>query len=107
MILRKEQRFPVSFRAVLTSIKTHENSGMVLDLSPSGCRVHSLMSVFTGMQLGLRLHLPGQNPPIYIDRGTVRWSRGQEFGVQFTEIASHENNRLRAAVQALKNSSQT
>ncbi|WP_447860194.1 PilZ domain-containing protein [Nitrospira calida] len=107
MILRKEQRFPVSFHAVLTSIKAHEHAGMVLDLSSSGCRVNSRLSVFTGMQLGLRLHLPGQDPPIRVDRGTVRWCRGEEFGVQFTEITSHENSRLRAAVQALKNSLRT
>jgi hypothetical protein len=93
MELRHEQRFPVGFHSSLYSINIGHDLGMMLNLSPSGCRIESSMKVLIGIHLTLRLDVPDQRFPIEIE-GAVRWSRGQEFGVEFIAMGPAHRERL-------------
>ncbi|MGH7231862.1 MAG: PilZ domain-containing protein [Nitrospiraceae bacterium] len=98
---RRDERFPIHFRSVLSSTNIGDYVGIALDLSPRGCRIQSEMTILVGMRLALRITVPDQNSPIQIERGTVRWSKGQEFGVEFIAIRSRDGERLRQLIQTL------
>lgn len=53
------------------------------------------------MVLTLCVFLPGQYPTVFIDRAIVRWSRGQEFGIEVGSIKADEQTRLEQFVTAL------
>lgn len=73
--------------------------GLTNDLSLEGCRINGNLVVRHGQHLPLRLHLPGQESPIVVERATVRWVGEKDFGVQFMSIPSSERERLGELVQ--------
>jgi hypothetical protein len=57
--------------------------GIIDGPSPSGCFISGNRPVFVGMALALQMFVPGDPEPLLIDRATVIWVRGAEFGVNF------------------------
>ena len=102
MDLRRHQRFPVHFHSVLSGPKLSESTGTVVNLSEGGCRVETDSQVYTGIQLALRLHVPGEESPIRIDQAAVRWTRGHELGVGFITVTSPHKERLGQLLARLK-----
>ena len=102
MVTRKYPRFPVSFSSTLVHQNRFRHAGSVRDLSAKGCRVESILSPFTGMQLALQLHIPGELQPIMIDNATVRWSGSAGIGVEFLTIAPPHQDRLNIMIQQLQ-----
>ncbi len=98
---RRDQRFPVRFRSVLSSVNIGDYGGTALDLSLRGCRIQSDMTILVGMHVSLRITVPGQDAPIQIERAAVRWSREQEFGVEFIATRSRDGDRLRQVMLGL------
>lgn len=47
--------------------------GLTNDLSLEGCRINGDLAVRHGQHLPLRLHLPGEQTPIVVERAAVRW----------------------------------
>lgn len=90
----------------LSSTLVHQNqfrhTGSVRDLSTKGCRVESLISPFTGMQMAIQLHVPGEPQPIIIDNAAVRWSGSAGIGVEFLTIATPHQDRLNLMIQQLQ-----
>jgi hypothetical protein len=68
--------------------------GFTDDLSLGGCRINGNLAVRHGQHLPLRLHLPGQEPPIVVERAAVRWVGEKVFGLQFMSLPSTERERL-------------
>ena len=68
--------------------------GLINDLSLGGCRINGNLAVRPGQHLPLRLHLPGQESPIVVERAAVRWVGEKDFGLQFMSIPSRERERL-------------
>lgn len=104
MELRREPRFPVRFRSSLIASSSRNYGGTILNLSRSGCKVHSYLKVLTGMDLRLCLYLPGEERSIEIERALVRWTRGVEFGLQFLDMQSQDSDRLFQFISALQKS---
>jgi PilZ domain-containing protein len=102
MDLRRHQRFPVHFHSVFSGPKFSESVGTIVNLSEGGCCVETDSQVYTGIQLSLRLHVPGEESPIRIDQAAVRWSRGRELGVGFITVASPHKERLGQLLARLK-----
>ena len=73
--------------------------GLTNNLSLGGCRVNGHLAVRRGEHLALRLHLPGQECPIVVERAEVRWVAGKDFGLQFVSLQSMERERLRGLLQ--------
>ena len=65
-----------------------------MNLSVSGCCVHTDSQVYTGIQLALSLHVPVEASPIHIEMAAVRWSSERELGVGFIAVASSYQERL-------------
>jgi hypothetical protein len=64
--------------------------------------VESLISPFTGMQIAIQLHIPGEPQPILIDNATVRWSGSAGIGVEFLTIAAPQQDRLSLMIKQLQ-----
>ena len=102
MVTRKHPRFPVSFSSTLVHKDHFRHAGSVRNLSAKGCRVDSIISLFTGMQLTVQLHIPGEPQPILIDNAAVRWSGSACIGLEFLTVAPLHQDRLDHMIQQLQ-----
>ena len=69
------------------------------NLSLGGCMMHGNLAMRRGQQLTLRLHLPGQESPIVVEKAAVRWVAGGDVGLQFLSLHSGERQRLQGLLQ--------
>lgn len=102
MVTRKYPRFSVSFSGTLVQKDQFRHAGSVRNLSAKGCRVDSLISPYTGMQLTVQLHIPGESRPIIIDKAAVRWSGSAGIGLEFLTVAPPHQDRLDRMIQQLQ-----
>lgn len=99
---RKNPRFAVRFRSSFTSLNIVGGDGNVVDLSLRGCRVDSQTSVRPGTSLELRIQTSDEEPPLKIHEAVVRWSRAQQFGLEFVTLVPEEWARLQHTVTQLE-----
>ena len=102
MVTRKYPRFSVSLSSTLLQKDQFRHSGSVRNLSIKGCRVESVISPFTGMQLTVQLHIPGEATPISISNAAVRWSGSSGIGLEFLTVAPPDQDRLDRMIQQLQ-----
>jgi hypothetical protein len=102
MVTRKHPRFPVSFSSTLVHKDRFSHAGSLRNLSAKGCRVESIISPFTGMQVTMQLHIPGESQPIMIDKAAVRWSGSAGIGLEFLTVAPPYQDRLNRMIQQLQ-----
>lgn len=102
MVTRKHRRFVVSLSSTVVQRDQFRHKGSIRDLSAKGCRVESLITPFTGMQVTLLLHLPGEAAPLKIENAAVRWCGTQGIGIEFLIVAEPEQVRLGRFIQQLE-----
>lgn len=61
--------------------------GIMTNLSQSGMRVQGDHTVTPGMQIAIRLIFAENGSSLQIERATVRWVNGYDFGLEFERIA--------------------
>jgi hypothetical protein len=88
--------------SVLVQRDQFQHKGSIRDLSAKGCRVESLITPFTGMQVTLLLQLPGEAVPLKIENAAVRWCGSQGIGMEFLIVAEPEQVRLGRFIQHLE-----
>ena len=102
-VLRPYRRIP-TWRAVYYLSGECVGKGVVTNLSQSGMRVRGEHEVEPGLDLALRLTLSDDGPTIDIDRATVRWVDGNDFGLDFVRLSplakKHISNALNQQVRA-------
>jgi len=98
---RAQPRFTTQFRGTFTSQQS-EGHGRTLDLSMSGCKIESTMSVTKGTTFECRLHVPGFDWPLRIDEAVIRWVAGNTFGLEFTRLRPEEQAKLKTAIEHLE-----
>ena len=98
--VRSFRRFPVQC-SVYYSCDAFQGSGIAWNLSLNGWRVDGTHPVEPGTIVTLCIFLPGPHPTVFVDRAIVRWSRGQEFGIEVHAIKADEQARLEQFVTAL------
>jgi hypothetical protein len=99
---RQNKRFPVRFRSSFTSLNIVGGDGILVDLSLRGCRVESPTEVRAGTSLELRVQASEDEPPLKIQEAVVRWSRSQQFGLEFVTLEPEEWARLQHTVTQLE-----
>ena len=102
MVTRKHRRFVVSMPSVLVQRDQFRHKGSIRDLSAKGCRVESMITPFTGMQVTLLLQLPGESAPLKIENAAIRWCGAQGIGMEFLVVAEPEQARLGRFIQQLE-----
>ena len=84
-VLRPYRRIPTWLVLYYLSGKS-VGKGIVTNLSQSGMRVQGDHAVEPGFDLGLRLTLEENGHTIEIERATVRWVDGCDFGLDLIRI---------------------
>jgi hypothetical protein len=85
-VLRPYRRIPT--RHALHYLSTeYVGKGIVTNLSRSGIRIRGEHAVEPGLDLALRLTLSDNGPTIEIERATVRWVDGYDFGMEFDHLS--------------------
>ena len=84
-VCRPYRRIPI-WRALYYLSGEYVGKGVVTNLSQLGMRIQGEHAVEPGMALALRLTLTDDGPTLDIDRATVRWVDGYDFGLDFIRI---------------------
>ena len=97
MTKRQSVRFniycPVSFCS-----GTAEGEGTVVDISHTGCRVKSDVTIAVDSLICMFIVVPSGLMPITIGMAAVRWAQKSEFGVQFMRVSSQQQARLQTLI---------
>lgn len=94
---RRHVRYPVQYAGSFSGTG-FTAKGMILNLSLAGCRALSETPVSAG-ELGILIEVPRHETPLRIARAAVRWSQGDEFGVEFLRLEPDQQRRLRELIQ--------
>jgi hypothetical protein len=99
MDLKKEDqrtapRVCVQFRAMVSGSAQPEGTGIILDLSTSGCRLESPLLMLPGLSLELRIAVPGLEWALTIDGADVQWANEETAGLAFVRMRETEQQRL-------------
>ena len=101
--LRGQTRLRVQFRGLFSpGVSMVGGEGVLQDLSHYGCRMKSDIPLQPGTELELCFFYGAREAvPIRVELATVRWAKGQELGVKFLRLQSHEETRLRQVIAEL------
>jgi len=78
---------------------TGASTGVLLDLSATGCRLQSDMTIEAGTYLALQVDLPQHRMPLAVDVSIVRWCKHGQFGVEFLRYGLGMRERFTNLVQ--------
>jgi PilZ domain len=85
-VLRPYRRVP-SKCALYYLSPDYVGKGTVTNLSQSGVRIQGEHAVEPGLSLALRIKLSKDGPTIEVERATVRWVEGYDFGMEFDRLS--------------------
>jgi hypothetical protein len=85
-VLRPYRRIP-TWRVLYYLSGECVGKGVVTNLSQLGMRVQGEHAVEPGLDLALRLTLADDGPTIEIERATVRWVEGYDFGLNLVRLS--------------------
>ena len=85
-VLRPYRRIP-TWRVLYYLSGECVGKGIVTNLSQSGMRIQGEHAVEPGLELALRLTLADDGPTIEIERATVRWVDGYDFGLDLVRLS--------------------
>jgi len=74
--------------------------GSVVDLSEGGLGIRGNCPVNVGLELTLFLYLPNDEEPLFVSEGTVAWTVGSLFGVEFKEVSRRDGDLMRSFLRA-------
>jgi hypothetical protein len=93
-------RVPVGYPASIKS-DTCAGEGILLDLSPAGCRVRSNIALNAGTYLALRIAVAQEPTPLAVEVSVVRWCKDGHFGVEFLRYSQGDRERVTNLIAAL------
>jgi hypothetical protein len=78
------------------------SEGRMLNLSTAGCRGSSEEVIHRDAFPRVLIDVPGFLAPIQVDRAIIRWSSGNEFGLEFVGLSFDDQQRLHGLILAIK-----
>ncbi|HSL02656.1 MAG TPA: PilZ domain-containing protein [Nitrospiraceae bacterium] len=97
---RCRMRVPVGYPAIIQS-DTGAGEGVLLDLSPAGCRMRSDIALNAGTYLALQIAVAQEPTPLAVEVSVVRWCKDGNFGVEFLRYSQGDRERVTNLVAAL------
>jgi PilZ domain-containing protein len=98
---RKHPRFPVHFGSTFSGEQI-AGQGTIANLSIGGCSIESKVTLSAQSRLALHIDLPDSRWPLQIEGATVRWVRGNTFGLEFEQISPGSIDRLHRLVEDMQ-----
>jgi hypothetical protein len=95
---RCHPRIYVEYSASIQS-DTGAATGILFDLSATGCRLQSDMTVEAGTYLALQVDIPKHRTSLAVDVSIVRWCKDGQFGVEFLRYGFGMRERFTNLVQ--------
>lgn len=92
---RQHLRMATTLQAAFTSPDGEVGEGTTMDLSPGGCKIHCLSPVILNAQIEIQIFIPGENIPITVPMGLVRWTAGTSCGVEFLQLTEASRQLIR------------
>jgi hypothetical protein len=93
-------RVPVGYPASI-QCDTGAGEGVLLDLSPAGCRMRSDIVMNAGAYLALRIAVAQEPTPLAVEVSVVRWCKDGHFGVEFLRYSQGDRERVTNLIAAL------
>ncbi len=93
-------RVPVGYPATIQS-DAGVGEGILLDLSPTGCRMRSNIVLNAGAYLALRIAVAQEPTPLAVEVSVVRWCKDGHVGVEFLRYRQGDRERVTNLVAAL------
>jgi hypothetical protein len=93
-------RVPVVYPASIQS-DTGAGEGVLLDLSPTGCRMRSDIALNAGAYLALQIAVAQEPIPLEVEVSVVRWCKDGHVGVEFLRYSQGVRERVTDLVEAL------
>jgi hypothetical protein len=93
-------RVPVVYPASIQS-DTGEGEAVLLDLSPTGCRMRSDIALNAGAYLALQIAVAQEPVPLAVEVSVVRWCKDGHVGVEFLRYSQGVRERVTDLVEAL------
>lgn len=96
---RCRTRIPVGYPANIQS-DTGTGEGVLLDLSPTGCRMRSDIDLNAGAYLALQIAVAQEPTPLAVEVSVVRWCKDGYLGVEFLRYSQGVRERVTDLVAA-------
>ena len=93
-------RVPVGYPASIQS-DTCAGEGILLDLSPTGCKMRSDVALNAGAYLALQIAVTQERTPLAVEVSVVRWCKDGHFGVEFLRYSQGDRERVTNLLEAL------
>ena len=97
----RHERVRVEYPAALSG-SSYRAKGTMLNLSISGSRVRTPFMVKEDDCLGVLIDIPKYDRPLYVSRAEVRWSGGQDFGMEFIQMEMEDQQRLGENIRGIE-----
>ncbi len=90
---RCRTRIPVGYPANIQS-DSGTGEGVLLDLSPTGCRMRSDIDLNAGAYLALQIAVAQESSPLAVEVSVVRWIKDGDMGVEFLRYSQGVRERV-------------
>ena len=91
--VRTYYRFPLNYPVIFGGAP-FVGEGVLTNLSLKGCSVTCDREVLCGSQVRVSMLLEHQPPALPVELGTIKWVRGNQFGVEFVRMPIEAQQRL-------------
>jgi DNA-binding response OmpR family regulator len=96
---RKYTRFSITL-PVAFGDHTFAYTGMLVDISHEGCRIRSADAAPGVKYFRVEIRLDDPHATLTVDLAVMRWSRNEEFGVEFIRMEPDHQARLRSLIRS-------
>ena len=100
MVTRKNRRYRVEYGGSFLG-EQRSAQGVFHDLSLDGGRAHSEKQFTKGEYLRVLIDVPRYDKPLHVTLAVVRWSSGNEFGMEFIQMEPSDQQRFRQLIREM------
>ncbi len=90
---RSRHRILVSYSASI-QCDAGTGEGLLLDLSPTGCRLQSKAPLNAGAYVALQIAVGDESNPLGVEVSVVRWSKDGHLGIEFLRYGQGDRERV-------------
>ena len=102
MVERRFPRFAVELPCLYSIGHNQDWNGTAVNLSRGGCAIRGVTPVQKSHFLEVRIFMAANQPPIEVLFAPVRWTTGEQFGVEFITLVPRDVERLQTYLSSIE-----